>query len=174
MHSLSPFCATTLFDFMVYYHANLSPFPLFTLFGCTAGKDFSRMFPIGSSYKRHCTCTQADSIFVFVLFPHLICCLLFICNLCDLINQSAPKELCTYQCDAPPPHLGHKLEKCGGSVTWGNPQGWGWVEYLSRLLRRVAAMDDLYKAAVISFQSHNRVVRFLKSTEEAPMRGYHW
>ena len=29
-------------------------------------------------------------------------------------------------------------------------------------------MDDLYKAAIISFQSHNWVVRFLKSTDEAP------
>ena len=30
------------------------------------------------------------------------------------------------------------------------------------------AIDDLYKAAIISFQSHNRVVQFLKSTNKEP------
>ena len=98
MHSLSPFCVTTLFGFIVYHACiHLSPFLVITLFGCTAGKDFSRMFPIGSSYKRHCTCMAHSPLTVLSLSLSCssfspLCCLLFICNLCDLIKQSASKE----------------------------------------------------------------------------------
>ena len=61
-------CVTTLFGFIVYHACiHLSPFLVITLFGCTVGKDFSRMFPIGSSYKRHYTCMAHSPLTVLPL-----------------------------------------------------------------------------------------------------------